>query len=409
MSTFFFDDEESYYNNDDGATKTGKWAPKRKAQSYEVSNTLLSYQPTNAIDPVEEASYHKYMRESQYQAAPPPKVQDPVTGEDVIIASRDFQVSLIGEDGPDEYLSTVRAADRLTTVWEDAQDIRARLDSQYYTGGKAGTGGGGYSPIEFGIPKYTGDFGYPVVDPNPGNCKPGFLKDQFGRCLHVSWFNLPYAPAGNPWVDISGNSIIQNGMSPINGVCPNDMFLASNGKCYFFPSPPQSLPPPPVSGVPVGASGSSSYGSAFYGKVHPNQRNAQLFGKSPNGRVYNTPPRITEALYGSNTVEVQHEAGAISQVYVERKYLSPGDRVNLVTTVTLYDQTGGFHLGVVVPDLNFKVATPEIPVTYPGISEEIESNFTIPLGTEPGDYVGEVQLVQGARKIDSANFVISVD
>jgi hypothetical protein len=407
-STFYFDDDGDDWLEPEQQER--KWGLKRRpAESYEVSNTLLSYQPTNAIDPAEEASYHKYMRETQYQPLPPPQIKDPATGQDVIIASRDFQVSLIGEDGPDEYLSVSRAADRLTTVWEDAADIRYKLDQQYYTGA-----GGGYQPINFGIPKYTGDAGYPIVDPNPGNCKPGFLKDQFGRCLHTSWFNLPFAPAGNPWVDVSGNSVITNGMSPINGVCPNDMFLASNNKCYFFPAPPQTLPPPPPppatvsGGTPV--SGSSSYASAYYGNLGGRLNNTQLFGKSPSGRVYNTPPQVSQSFYGNNTVQVDYPDGDIKQVYVERKFLSPGDRVVLHTIVELFEQSGsGFHLGITVPDLNFKVSTPEIPVRQPGLSEEVQTDFLIPIGTEPGDYVGEIQLVKGTRKIDSVNFLISVE
>ena len=346
MSSFFFDDEEDYIKN-------------KKAESYEVSNTLLSYQPTNAIGKDEEYSYNKYIRETQGQPLPPPQIKDPVTGQDVIIASRDFQVSLIGEDGPDEYLSVARSADRLTTVWEDASDIRYKLDQQYYTGA-----GGSYQPINFGIPKYTGDAGYPVVDPNPGNCKPGFLKDQFGRCLSISWFNLPMSPAGSPWTDISGNSVITNGMNPINGVCPNDMFLASNGKCYFFPAPPNTAPPPPppatVSGG-TGTSGTANFGQAFFGNV--NGRTA-LFGKSPMGRIYNTPPQ-TGSYATVNTVQVEHGDAQISQVRVERRYLTPGDRAVLHTIVTLFNQDGGYHLGVVVPDLNFKMSTPEIPGTVP--------------------------------------------
>ena len=388
MSSFFFDDEEDYRN--------------KKAEAYEVSNTLLSYQPTNAIGKEEEYSYNKYIRETQGQPLPPPQIKDPVTGQDVIIASRDFQVSLIGEDGPDEYLSVARSADRLSTIWEDASDIRYKLDQQYYTGA-----GGSYQPINFGIPKYTGDAGYPVVDPNPGNCKPGFLKDQFGRCLSVSWFNLPFAPAGNPWVDISGNSVITNGMNPINGVCPQDMFLASNGKCYNFPAPPNTAPPPPApaSGV-TNISGASNFGQAFFGNV--NGKTA-LFGKSPNGRIYNTPPQ-TGSYAAVNTVQVEHGDAQISQVYIEKQYLTPGDRAVLHTTVTLFNQDGaGYHMGVVVPDLNFKVSTPEIPVEYPGISEEIETNFLIPEGTEPGDYQGEIQLVKGTKKVDSENFVLAVD
>jgi hypothetical protein len=394
-------DRNSFYFNSDDNDDSNE-----TAEAYEVSNTLLSYQPTNAVDPVAQQQYEKHIQQTQGQPLPPPVIKDPVTGEDVIIASRDFQVSLIGEDGPDEYLSVARAADRLTTVWEDAGDIRYKLDQQYYTGA-----GGGYQPINFGIPKYTGDAGYPVVDPNPGNCKPGFFKDQFGRCLHTSWFNLPHAPAGNPWVDISGNSVISNGMNPINGVCPQDMFLASNNKCYFFPAPPQTAPPPPVSGVPIGggASGAANYASAYYGNIGGRLDTAKLYGRSPNGRIYNTPPKITEAFYGNNTVAVDYGDAKISQVHVERQYLTPGDRAMLNTTVTLFSQEGGFHLGVVVPDLNFKVSTPEIPVEYPGISEQIQTDFLIPEGTEPGDYVGEIQLVKGTTKIDSVNFVLSVD
>jgi hypothetical protein len=410
MSTFFFDDLEGYQVAEEHSIEQDR-SKKRNggrsyAQAFEVSNTLAPYQPTNAVDPTEKQQYQNYIQQSQGQPLPPPKIKDPTTGEDVIIASRDFQVSLIGEDGPDEYLSVARAADRLTTVWEDASDIRYKLDQQYYTQGAAG--GSQYTPINFGVPKYTGDAGYPVVDPNPGQCKPGFLKDQFGRCLSISWFNLPFSPAGNPWVDISGNSIISNGMNPINGVCPNDMFLASNGKCYFFPAPPQTAPPPPVSGVPVGASGGAHYATAYYGKVGGHS-SPKLYGRSPAGRIYNTPPKQSEALYGNNTVTVDYGSGHIAQVYVERQYLQPGDRAVLHTTVTLFEQTGGFHLGVVVPDLNFKVSTPEIPVEYPGISEDIQTDFLIPMGTEPGDYVGELQLVKGTTKIDSVNFVISVD
>lgn len=408
MSTFFFDDtQENYQVAEDHSIEQDRGRRRmRTVGAYEVSNTLMPVQPTNAVDPTSQTQYHNYMRETQYQPLPPPAIKDPVTGNDVIVASRDFQVSLIGEDGPDEYLSTARAADRLTTVWEDASDIRSRLDAQYYTGA-----GGGYRHIDFGVPKYTGDAGYPVVDPNPGNCRPGFLKDQFGRCLHMSWFNLPHSPAGNPWVDISGNSIISNGMNPINGVCPNDMFLASNNKCYFFPAPPQTAPPPPVSGVPVGASGSSSYASAYYGNLGNNQQQqaVKLYGRSPSGRIYNTPPAASEAFYGYNTVHVDYGKCHINQVYVERQYVNPGDRVIMHTTVTLFTEGAGYHLGIVVPDLNFKVATPEIPVTYPGVSEEIETNFLIPIGTEPGDYVGEVQLVKGTKKIDSVNFVVAVD
>lgn len=395
MSTFYFDDEE-----DPNFVTRKRLRP--RAESYEVSNTLLSYQPTNAVDPTEEASYHKYMRETQYQPLPPPKITDPTTGQDVIIASRDFQVSLLGEDGPDEYLSVSRAADRLTSIWDDAADIRYKLDQQYYTGQ-----GGSYTPINFGTPKYTGDAGYPVVDPNPGNCQPGFLKDQFGRCLHTSWFNLPFAPAGNPWVDISGNSVITNGMSPINGVCPPDMFLASNNKCYKYPDPPQTLPPPPVSGVPLSGTG-AHYAGAYYGNLRGRLANTTLLGVGPNGRIYNTPPKV-ETFYANNTVAVQYEPGIISQVYVERQYLEPGDRAVLHTTVKLYEQTGGYHLGVVVPDLNFKVSTPEIPVDYPGLAEQIQTDFLIPEDTELGDYAGEVQLVKGATKVDSANFVLSVN
>lgn len=405
MSSFYFDDEEGYQVAEDHAREEFKkrrntFNPNDVVESFQaLPNTLQTYQPTNAVDPSEEYSYHKYIRESQYQPAPPPQVKDPTTGEDVILGERNFQVSLIGEDGPDEYLSVSRAADRLTTIWEDAADIRYKLDQQYYTGR-----GGGYTPIQFGIPKYTGDAGYPVVDPNPGQCRPGFLKDQFGRCLHMSWFNLPFSPAGSPWVDISGNSIIQNGMYPINGVCPPEMFLASNGKCFFFPAPPPQYPPPPVSGVPI--SGSAGYAGAFYGG--PSQK---LYGQSPTGRIYNTPPRLQEVYYGTNTVTIQGEGneGRINQVRVEKKYLTPGDRAIIHTNVVLNSQGGGFHLGVVVSDLNFKVSTPEIPVMYQGISEEVETNFLIPLGTEPGDYIGEVQLVKGAKKIDSVNFVLSVD
>jgi hypothetical protein len=396
MSSFFYDEYDEGWQVADDHDRAEKRA---KAESYEVSNTLLSYQPTNAIGKEEEYSYNKYIRESQGQPLPPPQIKDPQTGEDVIISSRDFQVSLIGEDGPDEYLSVARSADRLTTVWEDASDIRYKLDQQYYTGA-----GGSYQPINFGIPKYTGDAGYPVVDPNPGQCKPGFLKDQFGRCLSVSWFNLPFAPAGNPWVDISGTSIITNGMNPINGVCPQDMFLASNNKCYFFPAPPQTAPPPPVSGVPI--SGSSSYASAYYGTVPGKMNQQALYARSPHGRIYNTPPKM--GAYAVNTVDVAYGDAKISQVYVERQLLRPGDRVVLHTTVTLFNQDGGYHLGIAVPDLNFTVSTPEIPVEYPGISEEIESNFLIPMGTESGEYVGEIQLVKGTRKIDSVNFVVSV-
>jgi len=395
MSTFY-EDEETQYKVADEHSKA--------AEAYEVSNTLMSYQPTNAIGKDEEYSYNKYIRETQGQPLPPPVIKDPQTGQDVIIASRDFQVSLIGEDGPDEYLSVARSADRLTTVWEDASDIRYKLDQQYYTGA-----GGSYQPINFGIPKYTGDAGYPVTDPNPGNCKPGFLKDQFGRCLSISWFNLPFAPAGNPWVDISGNSVITNGMNPINGVCPNDMFLASNGKCYFFPSPPNTAPPPPppptVSGT---TSGSAHFGQAYYGRVSNNVRERpSLHGKSPWGRIYNTPPQTGS--YAVNTVQVENGDAQINQTYVERQYLTPGDRAVLHTTVTLFSQSDDYRLGVVVPDLNFKVSTPEIPVQRPGISEKIETNFLIPLGTEPGDYQGEVQLLKGTFKVDSVNFVLAVD
>ena len=394
-SSFFFDADEDYRNDN--------YRVRRKnAESFEVSNTLAPIQPTNAVDTVDQYSYHKYMRESQYQPAPPPQMRDPATGEDVIIGERQFQVSLIGEDGPDEYLSVSRAADRLTTIWEDAADIRYKLDQQYYQGGN-------YQPIQFGIPKYTGDAGYPVVDPNPGNCQPGFLKDQFGRCLHMSWFNLPFAPAGNPWVDISGNSIISNGMNAVNGVCPPDMFLTNLGKCYNYPAPPQTLPPPPVSGVPVGASGSSHFANAYYGDMGDGR--AALYGTSPMGRVYNTPPRVQEVMsnYGTNSVTIDSGPANINQVRVERQYLAPGDRAVLYTNVTLYDSSGGVHLGVVVPDLNFKVSTPEIPVEYPGISEEVETNFLIPMDTEPGEYVGEVQLIKNTTKIDSVNFVLVVD
>jgi hypothetical protein len=396
MSTFFFDDEQDY--------QVGKEHAKAAAEAYEVSNTLLSYQPTNAIGKDEEYSYNKYIRETQGQPLPPPVIKDPTTGQDVIIGSRDFQVSLIGEDGPDEYLSVARSADRLTTVWEDASDIRYKLDQQYYTGA-----GGSYQPINFGIPKYTGDAGYPITDPNPGNCKPGFLKDQFGRCLSVSWFNLPFAPAGNPWVDISGNSVITNGMNPINGVCPNDMFLASNGKCYFFPSPPATAPPPPPPATASGTtSGSSNFGQAYFGRVSDNVRERpSLHGKSPWGRIYNTPPQTGS--YAVNTVQVEAGDAQIDQTYVEKQYLIPGDRAILHTTVTLFNQGADYRLGVIVPDLNFKVTTPNIPVEYPGISEEIETNFLIPVGTEPGNYQGEVQLVNGAIKIDSVNFVLAVD
>lgn len=395
MSSFFFDDEEDYRNN-------------KKAEAYEVSNTLLSYQPTNAIGKDEEYSYNKYIRETQGQPLPPPQIKDPVTGADVIIGSRDFQVSLIGEDGPDEFLSVARSADRLTTVWEDASDIRYKLDQQYYTGA-----GGSYQPINFGIPKYTGDAGYPVTDPNPGNCKPGFLKDQFGRCLSISWFNLPMSPAGNPWVDISGNSVITNGMNPINGVCPNDMFLAANGKCYFFPSPPNTAPPPPpppATAVSGTTSGSSNFGQAYYGRVNSNdvRERPSLHGKSPWGRIYNTPPQ-TGSYAAVNTVQVENGDAQINQTYVERQYITPGDRAVLHTTITLFNQAGDYRIGVIVPDLNFKVSTPEIPVAYPGIAEEIETNFLIPEGTEPGDYQGEVQLLNGAIKIDSVNFVLAVD
>ena len=117
MSTFFFDDEDEYIQvGKDHARE----AQANAAEAYEVSNTLLSYQPTNAIGKDEEYSYNKYIRETQGQPLPPPVIKDPTTGQDVIIGSRDFQVSLIGEDGPDEYLSVARSADRLTTVWEDA-------------------------------------------------------------------------------------------------------------------------------------------------------------------------------------------------------------------------------------------------------------------------------------------------
>lgn len=405
MSTFFFDETESSLDTYRADEKVNK-----RVGAYNVSNTLLPIQPSNAPNPQDQYSYNKYLQETQYQPLPPPQIQDPQTGQPVIIGSRDFQVSLIGEDGPDEYLSVARAADRLSTVWEDAADIRYKLDQQYYQGGN-------YQPINFGIPKYTGDAGYPVVDPNPGQCKPGFLKDQFGRCLHMSWFNLPHSPAGNPWVDISGNSVITNGMNPINGVCPSDMFLASNGKCYFFPAPPQQYPPPPVSGVPV--SGSSNYAGAYYGNLGGRVGNMKLFGRSPNGRVYNTPPKVSQALYGNNTVTVDYggignvgeaaNLGRINNVYVERQYLTPGDRAILHTNVTLLDQDGTYHLGIVVPDLNFKVATPSIPADYPGLSSEVESNFIVPVGTEQGDYIGEVQLVRNDKKIDSVNFVLSVD
>ena len=391
MSTFYVDEE--------GYDLVGSPRAKQKAESFEVSNTLMSYQPTNAIGKDEEYSYNKYIRETQGQPLPPPVVMDPQTGQNVIIGSRDFQVSLIGEDGPDEFLSVARSADRLTTVWEDASDIRYKLDQQYYTGA-----GGSYQPINFGIPKYTGDSGYPVTDPNPGNCKPGFLKDQFGRCLSISWFNLPMSPAGNPWVDISGNSVISNGMNPINGVCPSDMFLASNGKCYFFPSPPQTAPPPPppVSGSLI--SGSSNFGQAYYGNVGGK---TALYGKSPNGRIYNTPPPTGS--YAVNTVQVEAGDAQIDQIYVEKQMLAPGDRAVLHTTLTLFNQAADYRLGVVVPDLNFKVTTPNIPVMYPGISEEIQTDFLIPEGTEPGDYIGEVQLNEGPIKIDSVNFVVAVD
>ena len=392
MSSFFYDEEET----EDQVAK----AHANAAEAYEVSNTLMSYQPTNAIGKEEEYSYNKYIRETQGQPLPPPQIKDPMTGQDVIIGSRDFQVSLIGEDGPDEYLSVARSADRLTTVWEDASDIRYKLDQQYYTGA-----GGSYQPINFGIPKYTGDAGYPVTDPNPGNCKPGFLKDQFGRCLSISWFNLPFAPAGNPWVDISGNSVITNGMSPINGVCPNDMFLASNGKCYFFPAPPQTAPPPPPPATVSGTtSGSANFGQAYFGNVGGQ---TALYGKSPWGRIYNTPPQTGS--YAVNTVQVENGDAQINQVYVENQYVRPGDRVIMHTLLTLFNQGGGYRVGVVVPDLNFKVSTPEIPVEYPGISEEIETNFLIPVGTEPGNYQGEVQLLNGAIKVDSVDFVVAVD
>ena len=64
---------------------------------------------------------------------------------------------------------------------------------------------------------------------------------------------------------------------------------------------------------------------------------------------------------------------------MEKQYLIPGDRAILHTTVTLFNQGADYRLGVIVPDLNFQSkSTPNIPVEYPGIAEEIETNFLIP-------------------------------
>ena len=186
----------------------------------------------------------------------------------------------MGDEGPDEWLAVSSAADNLTSIFDDTRDTRYELENRYFAGGN-------YRPINFGIPNYTGDAGYPITDPNPGSCKPGFLKDQFGRCIAISWFNLPHAPAGDPWQTASGTLVIVNGMNSINGVCPPNMFLASNNRCYMHPDPPSTLPPPPppptVSGAPA-TSGSSSYAHAAAYFVHAPQ--------SPNGRKYNVPKQI---------------------------------------------------------------------------------------------------------------------
>lgn len=391
MSSFYFDEDEE--NNKESFAVAGA-----------VGNTLQSFVPGNAPDPNEQYSYHEQMFSNQYNAIPPPVIPDPSQpGANVLIASRNFQVSLVGDEGPDEWLAVSRAADNLTSIFDDTRDARYELENRYFAHGN-------YRPINFGIPNYTGDAGYPITDPNPGNCKPGFLKDQFGRCIAISWFNLPHPPAGSPWT----SGTITNGMNAMNGVCPPNMFRASNNRCYMYPDPPNLLPPPPppVSGTTT-TSGTTTSGGANYA--------ASYFvaqPRSPNGRVYNMPRTIqaynatvNEAINGYlapdvNSLDIRTGQCRISQVYVDAQNVEPGDRVTINTSVILFKNN--YRVAITIPNLNFTTVTPPIPVAFPGVTETIETDFVIPEDTQPGVYGGEVTLIRDNLKMDTQTLGFNV-
>lgn len=300
--------------------------------------------------------------------------------EPYIISSQDFRVSLQGDEGPEEFRDVASAADKLTGFYEDSRYLDLQRDTLYL-------GGGAYRPIDFGVPNYTGDMGYPVVDPNPGNCKPNYIRDRFGRCVHISWFNLPPPPSGQPtWTSGEGSD-------PINGVCPNGMYLANNNKCYSYAAPPNYLPPPPAPTT----SGTNTSGSSNFAAI------------SQMGRVYNQSFATSNKGYNNmNKPNGNSNQCRIEYAKIERHNVNAGDRDTIDTTVQLFNVASEYRVRVIVPEIGFKTQSEIIPVEYPGIRETVQTDFVIPDDTETGLYKGQIQLWNGPTFRDSVNFSINV-
>lgn len=385
-SVYYLDDEESEY------------------EPF-TANSKKSY-ATNIITTPQQQPLTNLLSDTQLGKlpAPPPPYYSPqhqpvaksialdANKEPLILSSQNFRVSLTGEEGPESFRDIAGAADNLTGWYDDSRYLHYQRDIIY-------GGGGAYKPIEFGVPNYTGDQGYPIVDPNPGNCRPDFLKDQFGRCIHISWFNLPPAPSQNP---VWGSG---EGSSPINGVCPPNMFLANNNRCYSYPDPPNYLPPPPPPPTTSGNGNVSGAGSSYVRAL-----------VNPKGRKYNSYYTVITDVGGLRVnpnpkypkTDPESMTCSIKKVYIDKQNVNAGDRVTIDTTVQLYQRNSAYHVRVIIPDIEFKTASRRIPVQYPGVIETIETDFVVPEDTVEGEYKGQIQLWNGQQFKDMTNFYLNI-
>lgn len=396
-----------------------------QAQSFQTAPQVLNQPVPGGVylestyppsPPFEHSPLPAFPPQQQQVNIPTGEAQGGGPGEPLIIASQDFRVSLIGEDGPGEYGDIARAADNITTPYEDSRYIMDFYEREY---------GVPYRPFEPGIPNYTGDFGFPVVDPNPGSCRfPGFMKDVFGRCVHISYFNLPPAPYPVPGYVSGSNLPYPDPNNPYGGQaqCPPNMFLANDGRCYNYPAPPVLYPPPP-SNVSGNVSGSSNFARGYPGRVVGigGQNGGGVGYRRDDGRVMNV--NKSKSLFSELTSDVGmigeqgfSDPSKIVQVYVSQREAGLGERIEMETAVQLFGPTESkYSVNLLVPDIKLNIKSDEINVEYPGVVEVIQSDFVIPEAkseTENSpvdkDYVGEVQLWAGDRIIDRQIFSIYV-